>query len=290
MSSDLSPIAIITFDDPRVELYRNVQDRDLLGRRGVFMAEGELVVRRLIRESPLPILSVLVNPVRFAAMASDLRALPPGTPVYVAEQDVFDAIAGFHIHRGVLAVGRPPEPRPTSDLLQTLPPDAVVLYLEDLHNHDNIGALFRCAAAFGAAGVILSERCADPLYRKATRVSIGATLTVPFVRDEPAGAFGALRAAGFTLVALTPDASAAEIGDWAASPARPSRVALMLGAEGPGLTRRSLDAADHRLRIGAMVRADSLNVAVAAGVALHALQISKAAPPTRSHRDIVSEQ
>jgi len=270
-----APIRIETIDDPRVAVFGNVRDRDALGQRGVFIAEGDLVVRRLIDESPFDTVAVFVAEPRLAPLAPALRRLDPGVPVYVAPRGVFEAVVGFHLHRGVLAAGRRPAQRSADDLVRSIGDNttAVVLLLEDLTNHDNIGGLFRSAAAFGAGGVLLTRRCADPLYRKATRVSIGTTLTLPFARcaDAPEGA-RTLREAGFEVVALTPAPDATPIREWLARGGAPGRVALMLGAEGPGLSGAALEAASARVRLGEMVGADSLNVAVAGAVAMYALR------------------
>lgn len=273
MPLDPAFIPIHDLADPRVAAFRNVKDRDLAGRRGVFIAEGDLVVRRLLTESPLRSQAVLVNPQRAASMGEALRDAATRLPVYVAEQDVFDGIAGFHIHRGVLAVGERPAPRAPADVLGALPDRATVVVLEDLTNHDNVGGVFRCAAAFGAGAVLMTERCADPLYRKAIRVSIGAALTVPFATSARiTDLIDALHASGFETLALTPSPNAPEIREWIRDSTSPRRIALMLGAEGPGLSRRAQSSAHHSVRLGRMVGADSLNVVVAAGIALHALQ------------------
>jgi len=266
-------IQVRSLDDPRVADFRNVKDRDLAGRRGVFIAEGDLVVRRLLTESPLRTRAVLVNPQRADSMRDALAARSARIPIYVAEQHVFDEIAGFHIHRGVLAVGDRPPDRAPADLLRDLPDRATVVFLEDLTNHDNVGGVFRCAAAFGASGALLTERCADPLYRKATRVSIGATLTVPFARaPRTTDALAGLHDVGFETIALTPAAHAPEILSLAAESSLPARRAILLGAEGPGLSATALRGARRQIRLGDMVVTDSLNVVVAAGIALHALQ------------------
>lgn len=273
MPQDHPFIPVRSLDDPRVTDFRNVKDRDLAGRRGVFIAEGDLVVRRLLTESPLRSRAVLVNPQRAESMRDALAAHSARIPIYVAEQRVFDEIAGFHIHRGVLAVGERPPERAPADVLSDLPERATVVFLEDLTNHDNVGGVFRCAAALGASAVLLTERCADPLYRKATRVSIGATLTTPFARvPRTTDALDALHDAGFEAIALTPAAQAPEIRSWLSETTLPARRAILLGAEGPGLSATALRGARRQIRLGDMIGADSLNVVVAAGIALHALQ------------------
>lgn len=267
----MTPILIESIDDPRLEVFRDVRDRDAAGRLGVFIAEGDLVVRRLLAESPMRARAVLLSRARFAAMEPFLAEHARDAPVYVAAQDRLDALAGFHIHRGVLAAGDRPAPVELAGILRSASGAAPVVVLEDLTNHDNVGGIFRNASAFGAGAVVMTERCADPLYRKAIRVSIGATLTVPTARvRRAADAIDALHAHGFTTLALTPSADAIEIRDWVAMN-RGSRVALLLGAEGPGLSDAALRAATARVRIGPMSGVGSLNVAVAAGIALHAV-------------------
>jgi len=270
-----TPIPVESIEDARVAVFRDLRDRDALGRHGVFIAEGDLVVRRLLAESPFTARSVFLSEARYAAMRGFLGEHAAHVPVYVAPQAVLDEVAGFHLHRGALAAGDRPDDTGVADLIRPLDPAnrrATVVVLEDLANHDNVGGIFRSASAFGALGVILTRRCADPLYRKATRVSIGSTLTLPYARcDRATNAIAELHDAGFITLALTPDASATPITAWLSAHPSPGRLALLLGAEGAGLSRAALDAATARVRLGRMVGVDSLNVAVAAGVALHAL-------------------
>lgn len=295
------PIRITNIDDPRVAIYRNQKDAWLTVRRnlarhagphtglddriaGLFMAEGELVVRQLLK-SEFPVHSILMGEARLESTA-DLRAtLPAEVPVYVADGPTIAAIVGFDLHRGLLAAGIRPSPPPhTLDTLaEPLPNGArrTLIVLEELANHDNIGAIFRNAAALvgrDRAGVVLSPRCADPLYRKALRVSIGQALRVPFcwADDEPWPApLTRLADLGYRTLALTPGADAIDI---AAVPRDGSPLALVLGAEGPGLTDAAMHACTHRVRIPIRPEADSLNVATTAAVALHALA------PLREHQ------
>jgi tRNA G18 (ribose-2'-O)-methylase SpoU len=164
--------------DPRTAAYRDVRERDLAGREGLFIAEGEVVLRLLVRQQRYPIVSLLVTEKRLSGLAPLLASLPPDTPVFAARQEAMDAIAGFHLHRGILAVARrPPEPS-VDELLAGLRPKALIVALYGIGNHDNMGGIFRNAAAFGADAVILDSDCCDPLYRKAIRVSVGAALIV----------------------------------------------------------------------------------------------------------------
>lgn len=252
--------------DSRVVAYREVRDADARGRHGVFIAEGRFVVRTLLADSPLATRSVFVTPV---ALESIRDVLPDDTQVYLAEQDVMNDVVGFNIHRGCLAAGDRPAVVRTEGLLQAAGGRAVVV-LEDVNNHDNIGGLFRSAIALGAGGVLLGPRCADPLYRKSIRVSMGAALRLPFGTAALwPDALETVRAAGYTLLALTPDADADDIGSLAVS----SPVALLLGAEGPGLSQEAMGRADRRVRIGMVSGVDSLNVVVAAAIALHRVAV-----------------
>jgi tRNA G18 (ribose-2'-O)-methylase SpoU len=246
--------------------YVGLTDADLRRRievdGGLFIAEGELALRQLLI-SRYPIRSVLVTPAGHRRLVGDLESL--AAPVYVASQQVMDAVAGFPIHRGVVAAaGRLPLP----DVADVLTGARTVAVLEDLNDHENIGALFRNAAAFGVDGVLLSPACADPLYRRAVRVSLGHVLRVPYtvMGDWPAGIAG-LAAAGWETVALTPSGGT-PVGEL--SRVR-GPVAVLLGAEGRGLSAAALAAAGRTVRIPMADGVDSLNVATAAAVAFHRL-------------------
>jgi tRNA G18 (ribose-2'-O)-methylase SpoU len=245
-----------------------VRERDLVGREGRFIAEGEVVVKRLAASPRHETLSLLVAEKRVAALMPALEALPQDVPVYAASQAVMDRIVGFHIHRGILAIGRPKATPSVEDLLAAASKPggrrALVVVLIGLANHDNVGGVFRNAAAFGADAIILDAECCDPLYRKATRVSVGATLLVPYAR-LPRGAdpVAPLVAADFQPIALTPG------GAMPLSEAPvPERAALILGPEGPGLDK-ALVARCQATRIDMAAGLDSLNVATACGIALH---------------------
>lgn len=250
--------------DPRIAAYRDVRERDLVGRDGLFIAEGQVVLEKAVAAGRHPIASVLIAGKRVEALAPLLAGLPEATPVYVADQPVLDAIAGFHLHRGILALGR----RTVTEagvLLARLPERALVVAAAGIANHDNMGGVFRNAATFGADAVLLDPTCCDPLYRKAIRVSVGAALTTPFANaGDPVAA---LAAAGFETVALSPRGEV-EIGDF-----RPSgpRIALLLGAEGPGLPDAIL-ARVRSVRIAMADGFDSLNVATTSGIVLHHLR------------------
>ncbi len=260
-----------SIEDERVEVYRNVRDADLVGRRGLFMAEGELVVRTLLSaRSRFRARSVLLSERRLQGLRDAMEAAEADLSVYVAPQEVMDEIVGFRIHRGVLAAGeRGGLPEARSILRQVQGP-ATVLAMERLANHDNVGGALRNAAAFGAAAALVTEGCCDPLYRKAIRVSIGAALTLPLGR-LPFGraSVQTLRDAGFTTIALTPARDAIDLDELAGE--RFARAALLLGAEGCGLSEEAMEAADVRVRIPMEADVDSLNVATASGIALHRL-------------------
>ncbi|HEY4187119.1 MAG TPA: RNA methyltransferase [Polyangia bacterium] len=247
-------------NDPRLADYRHMKDRDLSAEGGRFVAESELVVRRLL-ESGLEVLSVLATPLRLSTLGDALASATH--PIYSATQAVLDAITGFHVHRGCLAIGQ--RPRDTA-----LPAAArTVLVLEDLVSADNIGAAARNAAAFGVDAIVVSPRTADPFYRKAIRVSIGAVFQLPVIRlaDWPAGLL-LLKQQGFALLGAVVDDSATPLG----AVRRPEKVALLLGAEGPGLSVAARAACDGLITIPMAPGADSLNVATAGAVALFHLQ------------------
>jgi tRNA G18 (ribose-2'-O)-methylase SpoU len=252
--------------DPRVAPYVRIRERDLVGRRGEFIAEGEVVVRVLLGGGArCKASSLLLARNRLERLAPLVEPLDAAIPVYVASQAVMDAVVGFHIHRGVLAHGqRPADPGPEA-LLAALPDAALALCLFGIANHDNIGGIFRNAAAFGVDAVLIDDACCDPLYRKAIRVSVGATLKVAFSRAVAGEVLGVLARAGFETLALTP-AGAEPL----ASVDRPRRAAVLLGAEGHGLAPELLAGA-RTLAIRMAPGWDSLNVASASAVVLHHL-------------------
>ncbi len=261
---------------PGLEPYRDQKDAWLRVQReggtglgGLFLAEGEIVARELFA-SRFRVRSVLVTPTRLLSMRDAIEALPAGTPVYVAERGVAEGIVGFDMHRGVLALGeRGEEP----SLASVVEGARCLLVLEGLSNHDNVGSLYRSLSALGPAGsaVVLGPGCADPFYRKSLRVSMGHVLRLPtaWARDWP-GDLRVIEEAGFRTVALTPEAGAVSLRE-VGSRCPPERLALMVGAEGPGLTEAAMSAATVRVRIPMNEGVDSLNVGVAAAVALAGL-------------------
>jgi tRNA G18 (ribose-2'-O)-methylase SpoU len=289
--------------DPRLADYARLTDvrlrTSMESAHGLFMAEGEKVIRRAVAAG-FGVRSMLVTRDKLAGLA-DLAGVCPG-PVYVVSQEVAEQVTGYQVHRGALAsMARRALPTVTSLLsgnaaagngaaaggcAEPVPPGSGkhardgqpgrprrIVLLEDLVDHANVGAIFRCAAALGVDAVILSPRCADPLYRRAVKVSMGAVFAIPYARmaDWRAG-LAEIRAAGFTLLALTPDQSAVPLD----SVTTAGRVALLLGSEGDGLSARWLAEADMTVCVpmsaGAMaLGVDSLNVVAAAAIACHEL-------------------
>ncbi|MCX4093296.1 TrmH family RNA methyltransferase [Nocardia sp. alder85J] len=251
-------------DDPRVADFRDLSaaDRrpDRPGGRGLVLAEGVVVVQRMLTSRFTPFALFGVGR-RYEQLAADLAGVD--IPYYRAEAEVMAEVVGFHLNRGVLgAARRPPEPA-LADLLASA---RTVAVLEGVNDHENIGSIFRNAAGLGADAVLFGGSCADPLYRRAVRVSMGHVLRVPFAQlpvwpDN----LELLRDKGFRIIALTPDPAAATL----AAAMSGERVALLLGAEGPGLTAAAMAAADVRARIPMSAGTDSLNVATAAAMAFY---------------------
>jgi len=254
--------------DPRLAEYRNVTDPELIRVRGLFVAEGRLVVRRLIEDGRYRIQSLFLSDAARHSLEPLLATLAATTPVYLGDAGDFTSITGYNVHRGCLALAfRSAEP-PVDDLLASI---ATAVVLEGITDADNVGGVFRNAAAFGADAVLLSPTCCDPLYRKAIRTSMAATLRVPFSRiDDWPAALTRIRARGFTLVALTPREPAEDL-DAFAGRLRPAKLALIVGTEGAGLTPEIEATADYRVRIPVRADVDSLNLAVATGIALYTI-------------------
>ena len=255
-------------DDPgdgRVDDYRALSRPGRGRRRDAFVIEGLQPVRLLLA-SRFRTRSLLLAPSALAALRDDLARLDAGLPVYTASHALLRAITGFDFHGGHLAIGER-APEPALDALLSPPGDRVLVVMERLANPDNVGGVLRNAAAFGAAAALLSPGCADPLYRRAIRVSMGSTLTVPFatLADWPLD-LARLRAAGYTVVALTPRTDAIDIARVEAR-----RVAILVGHEGDGLGGAALAAADVAARVPMAPGVDSLNAAAASAVALHRL-------------------
>jgi len=244
-----------------------VRERDLAGRAGQFIAEGTVVLNLLLgpqsRHRPL---SLMIAENRLAGLAPTIAELPESVPVYRVTQAVMDGVTGFAIHRGVLALGERALPEEAGALLQAADASAIVVVLLGIANHDNIGGIFRNAAAFGAACVLLDQASCDPLYRKAIRVSVGSTLILPFARlaaDEDVIAL--LETHGYTPIALSPGGR-----ETLSEVTRQDRVALIFGTEGPGLPASILNRT-RTVTIPMAAGFDSLNVATTSGIVLHHL-------------------
>ena len=256
-------------EDPRLGDFVGLTDVALRSRReperGLFVAEGEKVIRRAVLAGCAPRAVLLAE--RWLEPLGDLLA-SIDAPVYVVTDDVAEAVTGYRVHRGALASMQRPVQPATADLLRTARQVAV---LEDVNDHANVGAVFRAAAGLGIDALLLSPRCADPLYRRAVKVSMGAVLGVPWSRLAPwPSALEEVRAAGFTVLALTPAEDAIPLGEVPVEVRR--RCAVLLGSEGDGLTARSMARADLRVRIPMSRGTDSLNVGAAAAVAFYAVR------------------
>jgi tRNA G18 (ribose-2'-O)-methylase SpoU len=266
------PVTITDPNDPRLDDFRDLTtaDRrpDRPGGRGLVIAEGTVVVRRLIA-SAYPVRAMLGVQRRFDELLTDLDGTP--APYFSVSPELMAEVVGFHLNRGVLATADRAAFPPIADLLDSVTSVAV---LEGVGDHENLGAIFRNAAALGLGAVLLGEGCADPLYRRSVRVSMGNVLLVPFARLPPSWFSIAelLHSKGFILAALTPDREASELRR---SGLAGRGVAFLLGSEGPGLTDAALSAADLRVRIPMAAGVDSLNVATAAAIAFAEIAVGR---------------
>lgn len=259
-------VPILDASDPRVAAYLSIQERDLVGRRDHFIAEGEVVLRALVAARRQAVVSLFVAEPRLPALHSILPQLPADTPIFVAPQPVLDAIAGFHLHRGILALGRRPPGVGIRQMLAGIAgdPAATAVVAVGIANHDNMGGIIRNAAAFGATAVALDRTSCDPFYRKAIRVAAGTTFHLPIARaKDDEDLIATLADLGFALLAFTPTATAA-LHEFR----RDGALALLFGAEGTGLPA-SIIARAATVRIPMAPGVDSLNVATASGIALH---------------------
>jgi tRNA G18 (ribose-2'-O)-methylase SpoU len=259
---------LVTLDSPALpalDAYRDLAAPDRLAARGLFVAEGRLVVERLVGLGTYRLHSLLLSHTAQAAMTGVVARVPDAVPVYVADQATMNGVAGFNIHRGCLALAERPAARPW--------PPAMggwrrVLVLEGVNNPDNVGGLFRAGAALGADAVLLGPGCGDPLYRKAIRTSMAATLGLPFHAAATwPGALADLRRAGLKVVACTPAADAPSLYQIAL----PDRAAVLVGSESSGVSAAATAWADLRVRIPMHGGLDSLNVTTAAAIVLSAL-------------------
>lgn len=258
-------MTLVLADDPRLLEYRSIGDPELLRQRGLFVAEGRLVVQRVVEPGRYQVRSLLLSEAARRDLDPVLTRLDPGVPIYVCAAEAFLHITGFDIHRGCLALVERPAGLSLDAVLQSA---RTVVVLEAIANADNVGGVFRNVAAFGADAVLLDPSSCDPLYRKAIRTSMAATLVVPFARIKRwPGGLDTLRQRGFTIVALTPREPSQTLETFAGS----ARLALLVGNEGVGLSPEADATADCRVRIPILPAVDSLNLAVATGIALSRL-------------------
>jgi tRNA G18 (ribose-2'-O)-methylase SpoU len=260
-------------DDARLADYVGLTDVALRSRRepelGLYLAESDKVIRRALDAGHQPRSLLLAD--RWLEPLAPLvdRVLAAGAPVFAGPPGVLESITGFNVHRGAIAAMHRPVPPTPANLLRGA---HRVVVLEDVVDHTNVGAAFRSVAGLGADAVLVTPRCADPLYRRAVRVSMGTVFQVPWTRIEPwPEAVAALRAAGFTVAAMALRPDAVPLDDLAADP--PERLALVFGTEGDGLAPATLAAADLAVRIPMRGGVDSLNVAAATAVATWALRV-----------------
>lgn len=261
--------------DSRVADYRDLQEKEGLRARGCFVAESRHVVRRLLAEPRFPVRSLFLTDAAACELAADLEAIGCTAPVYIGSRALLSDVAGYRVHQGCLAIAeRAAEPTPQSLVRTAAEAGRSLVVLEELANPDNVGAIFRNAQGFGVGGVLLVGG-ADPLYRKALRVSMGATLALPFAHARAwPQELELLRAAGFTTLAavVAGEGDPVEVGDIGTRLARPSRFALLLGTESAGLSAAARGACDLEVTIRTAGSLDSLNVASASAVLLHRLQ------------------
>lgn len=256
--------------DPRLGDYIGVRDPLLVKQRGLFIAESRLVVRRLLDAGRFTVKSLLLHDASAAGMADLLSRDGLMAEVFVAPLEVIRAVAGYNLHRGCLAVAERPKNRAFDDVVDA---SEFAVVLERISDADNVGSIFRSSEAIGVDAVLLSPGCCDPFYRKAVRTSAGATMMVPFAEAEAwPEALDRLRGRGFTVAALTPASDAIDIGEFVRTPAARGKVALLMGTEGQGLTPEAFAHADVRVTIPMTGAADSLNVGVAAGIAIHRIR------------------
>ena len=255
--------------DPRIAAYVSVRERDLTDRDGRFIVEGKVTLVVLIRCARFEIESLFLSETRLEPLADLLSELLRNVPIYTAPQVLMDELAGFPIHRGVLACGLKGAMPDAGELLGSFSdkPQSTILVLCGPSNHDNVGAAFRNAAAFGANAVLLDEMSCDPLYRKSIRVSAGTALWLPFAHGSSAeDLLSTLDAHGYEAWSLTPHEDAASLNNLT----RPAKLALLLGAEGPGLPEDIL-ARTTPVRVPMVPGFDSINIATASAIALSAV-------------------
>jgi tRNA G18 (ribose-2'-O)-methylase SpoU len=259
------PIPITSLDDPRLLAYRNLKDRELARLEDRFIAESEMVVRRLLA-SDYPVESVLVAQRQSAEMAA---VVPPHVPMYVVADPMVHEIVGFKFHTGVIACGRR---KPKLPIEQVLPPRdrrSTIVICDEISNNENLGSLIRIAAAFGVDAMVLGERCCDPFYRMTIRVSMGTVFNLPLVRSENllSDVHRLRHELGYELAATVLDHTAEPLE----TAKRHGRTGILFGNEAQGLPGSIVQACDRRVTIPMQRGTDSLNVSVAAGIILYHL-------------------
>lgn len=255
-------------DDERLAPYRDIRERDLVKNQRLFIAEGKTVLQVLVAQSRFKLKSVLILQNRLAGAADLIQTMPVETPIYVVSQAVIDQVAGFPMHRGVLAIGEAPR-----QIVETPKADKTwkrLVVLAGLSNHDNVGSIFRNAAAFGVDAILIDKQTCDPLYRKAIRVSVGGVFKVPYFQFEDLCAIEEwLNKHDFEALALSPH------GDVSLEIWKPAqKTAIILGTEGDGLPRATLERL-KTLKVAMSDDFDSLNVATTSGIVLHHLAVNQ---------------
>ena len=268
----MQTVQVTDLSDPALLPFTKLTDMQLRLKvepeRGIFLAEGEKVILRALEAGFSP-LSALMEPKWLPGLAPALAS--HDCQVFLADEALLKSVTGYRLHRGALAAFHR---RPLPSVDQVLEGARVIVVLEDLVDHTNVGLIFRSAAGLGVDAVLVSPQCADPLYRRSVKVSMGAVLTTPWTRADPwPWIVDDLGPRGFERIALTPAADAVDLRDWRPTVAEP-KVALLLGSEGPGLSDAALKAVDTRVRIPMTDRVDSLNVAATAAIACYALVAS----------------
>lgn len=282
--------------DPRLADYAGVREPARLRERGLVIAEGRFVVRRVLDAGGFAVQSLLLNEAARSGLSDVLERVDTSVDVFVASPDAITVATGFNMHRGCLAIIKRPAARAMGDVVSRA---GLVVVLERVVDPDNVGSVFRSAEAFGVDAVLLSPGCCDPFYRKAIRTSSGSALLVASAAAEPwPDALDRLRATGFTIAAMTPGDAATDIGAFVRTPAARGRLAVLLGTEGHGLTPDAMAHTDLRVRIPMSGALDSLNIATSAGIALHRLHearrdvrvtrtwTAREFPPGLSHRQV----
>ena len=275
-------IAVDDPDDPRLDIFQGLRDQVLRQKRelpdgdmaGVFISEGDIVVGRALAAG-YELLSILVDAKRSRPLPD---AVGPTVPIYAAGPEVLIQITGYHLHRGALACFKR-RPVPSAVDVLTSEDPRTVLVLENINNPTNMGVILRCAAGLGVDAFFCDPTCSDPLYRRSGRVSMGEAYALPYARlDSFPGGLDVLRDHGFTLLALTPSADAVALDQLRFDPQ--DRVAILLGAEGPGLSGGALQAVDQRVSIPMSGTVDSINVGSASAVAFYGVQQARRQPPS----------